>query len=185
MPVQMINVGRLANDGTGDDLREAFIKINQNFQLFDFIENPAGSNLGSAGAEVFAQIDNGEFQFRRLVAGDNIQLNQFDNSIEINSIPTATTNFQITGDNSSTLVVNDNILLNFIGDSNIITEVSENNKSVSFKLTETITRYTDFDFGEIDSVQNSIFEYVMNTIGVDFGTFVLPSSLNVDQGTFE
>ena len=26
-----INIGQLANDGTGDDLREAFIKVNNNF----------------------------------------------------------------------------------------------------------------------------------------------------------
>ena len=26
-----INIGTLANDGTGDDLREAFIKVNNNF----------------------------------------------------------------------------------------------------------------------------------------------------------
>ena len=32
MAIQNINVGLAANDGTGDDLREAFIKINQNFQ---------------------------------------------------------------------------------------------------------------------------------------------------------
>ena len=31
MAIQTINVGNLANDGTGDDLREAFIKVNQNF----------------------------------------------------------------------------------------------------------------------------------------------------------
>jgi hypothetical protein len=27
MAIQVINVGNLANDGTGDDLREAFIKV--------------------------------------------------------------------------------------------------------------------------------------------------------------
>ena len=35
MAINPINVGNAANDGTGDDLREAFIKINQNFQLLD------------------------------------------------------------------------------------------------------------------------------------------------------
>ena len=35
MAVQTINVGVLANDGTGDDLREAFIKANQNFDDLD------------------------------------------------------------------------------------------------------------------------------------------------------
>ena len=31
MAIQTINIGNIANDGTGDDLREAFIKVNNNF----------------------------------------------------------------------------------------------------------------------------------------------------------
>jgi len=184
MAVQMINVGRLANDGTGDDLREAFIKINQNFQLFEFIDNPAGRNLGSVGAEVFAQIQDGEFQFRRLIEGSNIELRQHDNVIEINSTAaTQETNFLIVGDNSNTIQVSDNIVLRFEGDGSIVTEASENTKTVSFKLTDTITNYLDFDFGEVSSTQNSIFEFVMNSIGVELGTFTNPSSLIIDQGS--
>ena len=30
MANSVINIGTLANDGTGDDLREAFIKVNNN-----------------------------------------------------------------------------------------------------------------------------------------------------------
>ena len=28
MAIQTINIGTIANDGTGDDLREAFVKVN-------------------------------------------------------------------------------------------------------------------------------------------------------------
>ena len=31
MAIQTINIGTIANDGTGDDLREAFVKVNNNF----------------------------------------------------------------------------------------------------------------------------------------------------------
>ena len=31
MAIQSINIGSIANDGTGDDLREAFNKVNANF----------------------------------------------------------------------------------------------------------------------------------------------------------
>ena len=31
MTIQNINIGNIANDGTGDDLREAFRKVNENF----------------------------------------------------------------------------------------------------------------------------------------------------------
>ena len=183
MAVQMINVGRLANDGTGDDLREAFIKINQNFQLFDFIDNPQGKNLGTAGAEVFAQVEEGEFQFRRLVPGQNIEINQFDNTIEINGLPAPSTNFLVVGDNSNTIQVTDSIVLRFEGVDGITTEASENNKTVSIKLDEKISNYLDFDFGEVSAIPNSIFEFVMNSIGVDLGTFTSPSSLVIDQGS--
>jgi hypothetical protein len=35
MAIQTINVGNIPNDGTGDDLREAFVKVNQNFTDVD------------------------------------------------------------------------------------------------------------------------------------------------------
>ena len=183
MAIQMINVGRLANDGTGDDLREAFIKINQNFQLFDAVANPQGRNLGSNGAEVFAQVEDGEFQFRRLIPGQNIQINEFENTVQITGLPSPSTFFGIVGDNSVTLDVVDNIVLRMQGDGNIITQASENTKTVSFRLTNTIANYLSFDFGEIDSVQNSVFEFVMNSVGVDMGTFTNPSSLSIDEGS--
>lgn len=183
MAVQMINVGRLANDGTGDDLREAFIKINQNFQLFEFIDNPQGRNLGSAGAEVFAQIVDGEFQFRRLVPGQNIRIDQVDNTIQITGLPSPSTNFQIVGDNSNTLVVVDNIILRMQGDDGIITEASENTKTVNFRLADSITKYLDFDFGEVNLLPNSILEFVMNSVGVDLGTFTNPSNQSIDAGS--
>ena len=35
MTIQNINIGNIANDGTGDDLREAFRKVNENFDELD------------------------------------------------------------------------------------------------------------------------------------------------------
>lgn len=71
MAVQTINVGLLANDGTGDDLREAFIKANQNFDDLDLrvaaFTDLTGENIGSAGFGVFAQKANSNLQFRKLL----------------------------------------------------------------------------------------------------------------------
>lgn len=33
--IQKINVGEKANDGTGDTLRDAFVKANQNFEALN------------------------------------------------------------------------------------------------------------------------------------------------------
>jgi hypothetical protein len=48
MPIQRIEIGGYANDGTGDDLRTAFKKVNINFGLL-FAEASANTaiNLGT------------------------------------------------------------------------------------------------------------------------------------------
>ena len=48
MAIQNINLGTYANDGTGDDLRTAFQKVNNNFaELVSTSGIATGSNLGS------------------------------------------------------------------------------------------------------------------------------------------
>ena len=83
MAIQTINIGRAANDGTGDDLREAFIKVNQNFQELEAIALQTGLNLGSAGARVFKDQVENVFNFRRLVAGSNVNITELDSTIVI------------------------------------------------------------------------------------------------------
>jgi hypothetical protein len=47
MPIQTINVGSYANDGSGDDLRSAFKKVNENFSLLGTdIPISQATNLG-------------------------------------------------------------------------------------------------------------------------------------------
>lgn len=128
MAIQTINVGNAANDGTGDDLREAFIKINQNFQVLDS-GITSGENLGSSGAEVFAGTVDNVLNFRRLVAGNNITLSQLDNTIVINS-PVSDSRFVITGDSGS-LIAGNGINLNIIGSNAITVGVDENTKTIT------------------------------------------------------
>jgi len=46
MAKQTINTGTTANDGTGDDLRDAFIKVNDNFtELYTGNVRLLGSNF--------------------------------------------------------------------------------------------------------------------------------------------
>ena len=51
MAIQTINIGTIANDGTGDDLREAFVKVNSNFTELNArsTESTTVAYLGSAG----------------------------------------------------------------------------------------------------------------------------------------
>ena len=85
MAVQLINIGNVANDGTGDDLREAMVKINSNFEELDLRddEQTTGVSLGFGASAVFKQKLNYELQFRGLAAGDDITLTQSDSVITI------------------------------------------------------------------------------------------------------
>lgn len=105
MAIQTINIGRAANDGTGDDLREAFIKVNQNFQELEAIALQTGLNLGSAGARVFKEQVENVFNFRRIVAGSNINVTELDSTIVIEgTVPDQST--IITTDQNSIVVGN-------------------------------------------------------------------------------
>lgn len=42
-----VNIGSVANDGTGDDLRTAFNKVNQNFANIETIGTPVGNLVAS------------------------------------------------------------------------------------------------------------------------------------------
>ena len=54
MPIQTISIGNYANDGTGDDLRTAFEKVNANFNFLNVENTTSAQNLG-AGEFIFAQ----------------------------------------------------------------------------------------------------------------------------------
>lgn len=85
MAIQTINIGQIANDGTGDDLRSAFEKVNSNFSELDlrFPEEATGTNLGDLGEGVFKSSSNSRLLFKRLVGGTNISLTAGDNTITI------------------------------------------------------------------------------------------------------
>jgi|TARA_B110000908_G_scaffold40440_1_gene49119 hypothetical protein len=84
MTISRINVGNIANDGTGDDLRQAFVKVNNNFDELDLKVVPQNTahNLG-AGEGVFYTKENHVLNFRSLVAGDNIVIGGDATSITI------------------------------------------------------------------------------------------------------
>lgn len=71
MTLKQINIGGNANDGTGDDLRTAFLKVNENFTILDNDVTIAnGKNLG-LGVGLFAQRDAARLSFKSLVSRDN------------------------------------------------------------------------------------------------------------------
>lgn len=88
MAIQTINVGNIANDGTGDDLREAFIKVNDNFSQLDTTLTAlpvTGENLGVAGEGVFANKNENTLQFKKILGGENTTVTSNSTSIIIDS----------------------------------------------------------------------------------------------------
>ena len=113
MAIQTINIGTIANDGTGDDLREAFVKVNNNFTELNARsgESTTVANLGSAGEGVFGQISGTELQFKKIIAGTAITLAADANAITINSTAIGLPSVQIFADNNNiTLDSNGNAL---------------------------------------------------------------------------
>ena len=89
MAIQTINLGTYANDGTGDDLRVAFQKVNANFAEIDNLSINNAINLG-AGTGIFAGKQSSpllgdNLKFKSLVAGSNVFLTTNDNEIIISS----------------------------------------------------------------------------------------------------
>lgn len=90
MPIQTINIGYLANDGTGDDLREAFIKVNDNFaEMSSLVENAVVVEVESVGTgtSIYKSKFGSKFQFKSLIDGYGIQLTESGNEVTITGDP--------------------------------------------------------------------------------------------------
>lgn len=101
MSVQTINLGNYANDGTGDDLRTAFTKVNANFALLDAEANiNTASNVGS-GAGIFKNTAAATIYLRTLKSNDgSVLFEESENEVSLQSITNLST------DSSPTLGAN-------------------------------------------------------------------------------
>ncbi len=110
MAIQSINLGTYANDKTGDDLRTAFKKVNDNFQELDVIVAVNGANLGT-GIGTFANKSDDPgtgnlLNFRSLAVNSNLTISLSNNTITIGTQPTITAN--IVGNVTGNLTGNSN-----------------------------------------------------------------------------
>jgi len=150
MPIQTINLGNYANDGTGDDLRTAFEKVNANFNFLNVENTTSAQNLG-AGEFIFAQKSGNTLQFKSLFAGQNITLSADGSTITISgsgnlqseSTPTLGGNLNMNG-------------FNIVGGGNIEATI------YGIDVRTLIGASGDLDFGTFT---------VPATNDVDFGTF--------------
>jgi hypothetical protein len=128
MTISTINVGNIANDGTGDDLRQAFVKVNNNFAELDERAVPQNNavNLGT-GTGVFYTKEGGTLNFRSLIAGANMSLTSDGTSITI----TNNGNIAVRTDGNTLNLSGASRQFGINGGQNITTSLAGNNVTVA------------------------------------------------------
>lgn len=174
-----INVGDIANDGSGDDLREAFIKVNQNFQELDSrVTEITVTNLGSSGAGIFKQKVGSELQFKKIQGTGNITVDGTnENFIEIRS---SAAQWIIRDDNDNNIILEGGSVTEFegIGATRITTDNASSPKKIIF--TSLLTNETspalsanldanNNNIINVNQLNNTPVENIENVFRFDFG----------------
>jgi hypothetical protein len=163
MSIQTINIGGFANDGTGDDLRTAFLKVNANFAELGGVSGLTnGENLG-AGVGVFAQRNatNPVLEFKTLTSvDDSIEINPTETTVNLKSLS------RLINDPSPTVAAPVFGSLN-----NITNPLNLNgNHIINGDVKTTV-------FGLDVRAGNAIIELLLasNAVDINFGTFLYPT----------
>lgn len=157
MSIQTINLGSYANDGTGDDLRTAFQKVNANFaELGGAVNISNGTNIGT-GVGLFAQRNVANLEFKTLTStDDSVTITSTANSVNLKSNP------KLVNDTSPTLGGNLNLNDHYIygGD--------------------THTTVWGWDVPTLAGVLQLLIQS-NQTLSFDFGSFLLPTEIDLDM----
>lgn len=160
MAIQTINIGNIANDGTGDDIRVAFGKVNDNFEELD-LRNPGtltASNIGAAGEGIFAQKEGVDLQFKKIIGGTGTTLTSTNNTITIDG--SAISQLTLGTDNGS-IVVTASASLSWNGGNGIATRQNGNQiimdieaGALSYDTNPTLSGNLDANGNDIVGVDN-------------------------------
>ena len=130
MALEPINVGIIVNDGTGDDLRTAFIKINQNFEEIELQGGQANtiSNIGS-GIGLYKEKIGVDLRLKSLVAGTGISLS--GNPTDITITNTSNMIITINADTGSLTASSPTDAINIVGGGSITTNITGNTLTIT------------------------------------------------------
>lgn len=126
MALETINVGNYINDGTGDDLRTAFTKINNNFEQLDLLggQNNTISNVGT-GLGLYKEKIGVDLKLRTLKSGNGITI-VLSNPNEI-TITNDRFSFDTIEADAGSLAANDTITsISIVGGTGITTSLEDN-----------------------------------------------------------
>ena len=188
MTITTINIGNQVNDGLGDDLRTAFQKVNANFSNLSAQLTVTAVNLGVNGTGVFKDKVGAELQFKKLVSGTKMLLDDTGNTIVVNS--TAPDAFVRISTDSGNVQASTNQNITFGGTaapgsvtSRKDIEVTAFGSTVSFKTIIPITDILEsYDFGVINGQFNNSMQALYAASNMDFGTITLPGRFDLDCG---
>ena len=188
MTIQTINIGNVVNDGLGDDLRTAFQKVNANFSTLSSSLTITAVNIGTTGVGVFKEKAGTELQFKNLVSGTKMLLDETADSIIVNN--TAPDAFITFDTNSGTMLASTHQQITLSGGPSTGSTTSRNDIEVStFGSTvyfKTIVPVTDivqsYDFGTITGEYTNAIQFALASSNIDFGTVNLPGRMDLDCG---
>ncbi len=188
MTVQTINIGNQVNDGLGDDLRTAFQKVNANFNELSTQLTITASNIGITGSGVFKEKVGTDLQFKNLVSGTKMLLDDTGDAIIFNN--TAPDAFIRIDTNSGSVLASTHQQITFSGGPSTGSTTSRNDIEVStFGSTvyfKTIVPVTDivqsYDFGTITGDYTNAIQFALASSNIDFGTISLPGRMSLDCG---
>lgn len=126
MALQTINIGQFVNDGTGDDIRTAFSKINANFDELDLQGGQANtiSNIGT-GKGIYKEKIGVDLRLKSLKSGTGINIKD-DTANEL-TIENNAPNFVTITSNNGTITANSVAQsISIIGANGVTTSTSGN-----------------------------------------------------------
>ena len=175
MSLQTINLGTYANDGTGDDLRTAFTKVNNNFAALTLTSGISSAvNIGT-GVGIWADKNLTNLEFKSLTStGASVTITSTSNTVNLESAT------KVSKDTSPILGGNLN-LNNF----SILGTGYKDSVRYNGDIKSTV-------FGYDQRISNNLLAVLMrnNTFTVDLGSFTYPTGYdtvtngyNIDFGS--
>lgn len=189
MTIQTINIGNIVNDGLGDDLRTAFEKVNANFTTLDSSLTITASNTGTTGVGIFKQKTGSNLEFKKLVSGTKMLLDDTGDAIIFNN--TAPDAFIRIDTDSGSMLASTHQQITFGGTaapgsttSRKDIEVTSSGSTILFKTIIPVTDIlTSYDFGTITGDYDNSVQVLYQSSNIDFGTIGLPGRIDLDCGT--
>lgn len=195
MTKKTIYVGTAANDGTGDDLRSAFQKVNDNFDELYIIANTNSTTAETVGAGegIYKTKVGTSLKFKSIVAGTGITLTPGTDTLTVSStISAPNTIGKIVASGGGEFNINlPNQTLNVVGQGSTVASISGSTLylSTSFTISDDQTPTLGGDLnldgyniigpGDVGTLANKIDSLYVNDIYV--GTsLVQPGSVTVN-----